>query len=276
MSEPMVWIDGAFRRLGALNISVQDRAFLLGHAAFETMRCINGRLRRWDAHLERLQGGLAYLGVESPSGLNAIPKAAAELAAGQKIPDGVARLTVSAGVAGGGLQVQPGLAARIVLALKPRPQPPVSVSVWVADGARRSGSPGERFKLSGYADLIAARREAQQKGADRAVVTGPQGVLACADCANLYWIDDGLIFTPALEAGALSGVTRAALFKAADEVGVAIKEMRAEARALERAQAAFMTNSVEGVVAISSVNGLEKRVDHPLIEQLRRLEQALA
>jgi branched-subunit amino acid aminotransferase/4-amino-4-deoxychorismate lyase len=270
----LVWIDGALRAAGEAVVGVADRGFLLGHGAFETMRCSGGVIRRWDAHRARLEGGLAYLGVAPPAGLDAIPAAAAELAARLELEDAVARLTVSAGEGGAGLDLNAGIQPRLVLTLKTRPQPPQAVSVRIVPGARRAGAPGERFKLSGYGDLIAARREARDGGADRAVVTGPGGVLACADCANLFWIEAGEIFTPALEAGALPGVARAALLAAARGEGLDIAEVLAGPDRLEAAEAAFMTNAAEGVTAISAVNGAAMDPHHPLVRRLRALEAA--
>lgn len=274
MSGGAFWIDGAFADPAEAVVGIDDRGFLLGHAAFETMRCLEGRLRRWQAHRTRLEGGLAYLGIKRPALLDGVPHAVAQLANRLGLTDAVARLTVTAGEGGGGLALRTDVPAQLVLTLKPREAPPDAVSVEVVEGARRSGSPGERFKLSGYADLIAARREAAAAGADRAVVTGPGGVLACADCATLFWIAEGRLFTPSLESGALAGVTRSALIKAAGADGLEIAEVRAGPEALMEAEAAFTTNAVEGVVAVSAVNGLAKPADHPLITRLRALEQA--
>lgn len=272
MTNEAVWIDGEVMERADAVIGVDDRGFLLGHAAFETMRWTQGRLRRWDAHRARLEGGLAYLGVECSSLLDRVPQAAAELARRLNLTDAAARLTVSAGEGGGGLVLRPQASAHMVLTLKARPAPPSSVSVQIVDGARRSGAPGERFKLSGYADLIAARRDALAQGADRAVVTGPGGRLACADCANLFWISEDAVRTPALDVGALAGVTRTALIAAARAHKIEVAEVRAEARDLITAEAAFMTNALEGLVAISTVNGQGKRMDHPLMTRLRELE----
>lgn len=274
MSESEIWIDGAYADTAQPLIGIDDRGFLLGHAAFETMRCLEGRIRRWEAHRARLECGLAYLGIERPALLDDVPHAAQQLATRLGLTDAVARLTVTAGEGGGGLFLRADIPAHVVLTLKPRPAPPDAVSVRIVDGPRRSGSPGERFKLSGYADLIAARREAVAVGAERAIVTGPGGTLACTDCANLFWIAGGRVFTPSEESGALAGVTRSALIKAARADGLEVAEVRAGHEALMDAEAAFTTNAVEGVVAISAVNGLVRPADHPLITRLRALEQA--
>ena len=274
MSAPdPVWIDGEIRARADARIGVDDRGFLLGHAAFETMRISEGALRRWDRHHARLLGGLAYLGIAPPACLDGVEAGALHLASGLGVKDGVARLTVSAGEGGAGLDGAPDAQALAVLTVKPRPAPPQSVSVTVLDAPRRSGSPGERFKLSGYADLIAARREARAAGFDRAVVTcAAGGVLACADCATLYWIIERRIQTPSLSGGALPGVARAALMAAARADGLEIEEVSATPDVLRGAEAAFMTNAVEGVVAISRVGDRPLDPGHPLLARARALE----
>ena len=268
----LVWIDGVIRPAAEAGVGVADRGLLLGHAAFETVRCTDGRLRRWPAHRARLEGGLAYLGVARPAVLDHVEAGAEALAQRQGLSDAVARLTVTAGEAGPGLEGDRDVAPRVILSVKARTPAPSAVSTVVFSQPRRSGSPGERFKLSGYGDLIAARAQARAAGADRAIVCGPGGVLACADCANLFWIRAESVFTPALATGALPGVTRAAMLTAAQRAGIDIKEVCAAPSDLDQAQAAFMTNAGEGVTAIASVNGRALDPDHALIDALSRLE----
>lgn len=274
MTQRPIWLDGEIARGDRALFGPEDRAFLLGHAAFETLQCRDGVLRRWTRHQDRLLAGLAYLGIPAPARLADLPAGAADLARAVDSGDAIARVTVSAGAGGRGLEAGPGAAPRLLLTLAPRPAPPDAVSVALIPGPRRAGSPGERFKLSGYADLIAARREARAVGAERAVVTGPGGALACADCANLFWITGDQVFTPALDAGALPGVTRAVVLQAAAAAGIDIVEVRAGVDALAYAQAAFMTNAAEGVVAVTSVNGAELAPAHPMIRRIRELERA--
>jgi branched-chain amino acid aminotransferase len=268
-----VWINGAVTALQDARIGVEDRGFLLGQSAFETLRLDGTSLRRWERHRARLEAGLAFLGIAAPGVLEAAPRAAAQLSERLDINDGIARLTVSAGEGGAGLEGRPGAAPHVVMTLKPRPAPPAGVSVAVLDQPRRGGLPSEGFKLSGYSGLIEARREARSRGADRAVVTSSAGgVLACADCANLFWIKDDVVVTPAISAGALPGTARAALLRAAKAQGLEIKEVNAPPQRLYEADAAFMTNAVEGVVPITKINALMVKTGHPMVSALRALE----
>lgn len=267
-----VWINGELRDARTAGVGVDDRGFLLGHAAFETLRVDAGVILRWPRHLARLRGGLDFLGIAAPDHLAGVEAAAAQLAQNAGLEAATARLTVTAGEGGGGLQGRAGEAATAVLTLGPRPTAPNAVSVKVLEAPRRGAMPAEAFKLSGYAGLIEARRCAQEAGFDRAVVTGPGGKLACADCANIYWITGQRVQTPALSCGALPGTARAALIEAARADGLEIEEVLAGPDALRQADAAFMTNAVEGVTAIANIGGVAMDVEHALLARLRALE----
>ena len=267
------WLNGRFLPDDALGLSLMERGFLLGEAAFETMRMVDGEIRRWPRHAARLQGGLGFLGLPAPD-LDDIAAAASSLARRNAVTDGVVRLTVGGGPHGGGVVRDSRAKATVLLTLKPRPTPPASVSLALLDGARRGGLSSERFKLSGYAECLAARRQAEARGAAMAVLCGPDGVSpACADSANLFWIDArDRVFTPALSTGALPGTTRGAVIEAARAADLMIEEAGAGAIGLEAAVAACVTNAVMGVVPVSTIDGRALAADHSLVQRLQQLE----
>jgi branched-chain amino acid aminotransferase len=269
-----VWFNGELRSASEAGLDVHERGFLLGEAAFETMRWSAGAIRRWPRHRARLEAGLTYLGLPPPD-LDAIEAAAVALADALDISEGVLRLTVGGGCEGQGVVRHPESAPTVLLTLRPRPEPPASVRLAVLDGVRRGGVPSDRFKLSGYADNIAARRQAAALGADMAVMLGPDGQTpACADTANLFWIDaDGGVFTPSVKAGALPGTTRAALLDGAVQAGLSIEEAGQGQTRFQDAVAACVTNAVMGVVPVASIDGRPVDADHTVLQTLIALEQ---
>jgi branched-subunit amino acid aminotransferase/4-amino-4-deoxychorismate lyase len=269
------WLNGRFLRADEPGLSLAERGFLLGEAAFETMRVVDGEIRRWPRHASRLQGGLGFLGLPAPN-LDDIEDAASSLARRNAVTDGVGRLTVGGGPHGGGVVRDSRAETTVLLTLKPRPTPPASVSLALLDGARRGGLSSERFKLAGYAECLAARREARARGADMAVLCGPDGVSpACADSANLFWIDArDRVFTPALSTGALPGTTRAAVIEAAQAAGLGIKDAGLGREGLNAALAACVTNAVMGAVPVSAMDGRPLAVDHALVRRLQQFEQS--
>ena len=269
-----VWFNGDYVDAAEPALRVSERGFLLGEAAFETMRIVDGALRRWPLHAARLAGGLEFLDLPRPS-FDRLAAAAAELASRLDIADGVARLTVGGGPHGGGVARAPGAAPSILITIKPRPRPPASLTLARLEGARRSGLRSNRFKLAGYAEEIAARREAKKQGSDMAILCGSDGrTPACADSANLFWIDaEDRVLTPALSTGALPGTTRGALIEAVRATGLEIEEIARGAVSLDQAAAAFVTNAVMGLVPVSAMDGRALAADHRLIRPLQALEQ---
>ncbi len=266
------WLNGQLIDAEALAIGIDERGFLLGEAAFETLRWRDGAIRRWPRHRSRLEMGLSYLGIPIPD-LDEIPRAAEMLTAEAALGEAVLRLTVGGGRSPG-FERSANEAATVLLTVRPRPKPPASIQLAILPGLRRAGVPSNQFKLGGYGDNTAARREARALGADMAVMCGAQGQPVCCDVANLFWVDgSGTIVTPPVSAGALPGTTRAALLEAAPGAGLEIVEASLDTARLDDALAACVTNAVMGAVPVASIDGRALDLTHPVLTALIELEK---
>ncbi|NNL87086.1 MAG: branched-chain amino acid aminotransferase, partial [Myxococcales bacterium] len=56
--EPILYLNGAWKRLSEAHISVLDQGFLLGDGVFDVVSAWKGSLFRLDEHLERLDQSL--------------------------------------------------------------------------------------------------------------------------------------------------------------------------------------------------------------------------
>jgi 4-amino-4-deoxychorismate lyase len=74
---------------------------------------------------------------------------------------------------------------------------------------RNANSVLSRCKTFAYGQAIQARREAQTRGADLALLRNTNGDLCCGDSANLLVNRQGSWITPPLSSGCLPGVMRA-------------------------------------------------------------------
>ena len=134
-----------------------------------------------------------------------------------------------------------------------------------AEAVRRNEtSPASRLKALSYLDNILARAQARAAGADDALMLNTRGEIACAAAANLFWIEDGRLFTPALECGVLDGIMRAQVLAVA---GINVAEVRAGREALDRAEAVFLTNSLVGIQPVAALDG-RPLGPHPLVAGL--------
>jgi branched-chain amino acid aminotransferase/4-amino-4-deoxychorismate lyase len=96
-------------------------------------------------------------------------------------------------------------------------------------------------------------------GADEALILNTDGHVACASAANLFWLAQGRLLTPALDCGVLAGVTRAQVLQRASQGGLETAEVMLGPDALDGAEAIFLTNSLMGVRPVWSLDG--RRLD---------------
>ncbi|MFN3835517.1 MAG: aminotransferase class IV [Glycocaulis sp.] len=268
----MVWLNGAFVTEGEARVSASDRGFLLGDGAFETVRFEGGSLRRWARHERRLLGALEALGISAET-LPDMPALAGELVQANRLETAIIRLTVSRGAGGRGLEGKDDCAPTVLVSAQARtPLTPPRLAMLGAP-RRAPLTLSAHFKMLGYGDNVFARREAKARGADMAVMLSASGHVACADCANLFWVTGRTVFTPGLETGALAGTTRAAILGAAASQGLHIEEGFFRPESLASAEAVVLTNAVHGAVAAASMDGRALKTGHALVDLICRLER---
>ncbi|HTI66711.1 MAG TPA: aminotransferase class IV [Caulobacteraceae bacterium] len=252
-------------------IAAEDRGFTLGDGLFETVLARRGTYRLWDAHITRLVQGCEVLGLPPPDPDACLEAAERKLvAAGLTAERAAVRLSWSAGIGGRGLDRPEAPAPQLTVAAAASRRPVTPVRLATASVRRNAGSPSSRLKSLSYLDNVLARREALAAGADEALMLNTRGELACGGAANLFWIDDGVLFTPALECGVLAGVMRGALIARATAAGLAVGEVCAGPQVLKAASAMFVTNSLIGVRAVADLDGRPFAPD-PWVDRLADL-----
>lgn len=247
---------------------LDDRGLLLGDGLFETMLWTDGGLPHLDAHLTRMAAGCETLGL--PLFDLAEARALCLAAPAESGVDGVraaVRLTLTAGSGGRGLDRPAAPAPRLGATAAASPIVTTPADLALAKTRRNEGSPAARLKTLSYVDNVLARAEARAAGADEAVMSNNHGDLACAGAANLFWIAEGRLFTPALHCGVLNGLTRARVLELARQLDVEVHEVATGAEALDEAEAVFLTNSLIGVRAVRRFEG-ETFGPHALVERL--------
>jgi branched-chain amino acid aminotransferase/4-amino-4-deoxychorismate lyase len=215
--------------------------------------------------------GCAVLGLAAPD-----PQEARRLADGALQDAGLAsgravvRLTLTAG-SGRGLERLDPAPGRLVCSASPAPPPsPAPARLATVAVRRNDTSPASRLKALSYLDNILARREARSRGADEALMLNTHGEIACAAAANLFWIAEGRLFTPALDCGVLAGTMRARVMADAAALGVPVEETAAGPSALAMAEAVFLTNALIGVRMVAAIDGRTFN-DHALASRLAAL-----
>ncbi|HIJ61268.1 MAG TPA: 2-keto-4-methylthiobutyrate aminotransferase [Rhodospirillaceae bacterium] len=261
-----VWLDGKILDDTAAAIAPTDRGFTLGDGLFEILKVVGGKPLRLASHLARLHAGAGALGIPLPLGDKDFGLAMTALLEANGLSNAVLRLTLTRGPAAPGLatptEPRPTL---LILAAAPPAEPPPARAIIATTTRRNEHSPASRFKTLNYLDNLLARREAEQKGADEALLLNGQGRLAGSAAANLFVVIDGDVLTPPVSEGALPGVMRAEVI---DRLSAATSQLHPAD--LGTASEAFLTNAC-GIRALVSVDGrpIGKGREGPLTTRLK-------
>lgn len=270
----MEWasLNGVFQRSDQPQLRVQDRGFRYGDGVFETFRMEGGAPRFWPWHKERLEKGLAALGIDCS--LESLPDELRRLARRNGVPATcLGRIAISRGYGGRGYLPPSEAEPNIVIEMLPLPPAPCRPArLWLS---RWRKPPPECFpqgiKSASALASVLARREAEEAGCDEALQLSLAGDLAETSSANLFWVREGALYTPSPETGLLPGIMRRAVMQAAGEMGLTVQEMRAPVEALEKAEGVFMTNIAWGVWPVEALEPCGCRWSvHPLCDRLNQ------
>jgi 4-amino-4-deoxychorismate lyase len=239
-------------------LHADDEGLLRGRAAFETTRVYAGRPFRLDAHLDRLAGSAARIGLQEVDRAGMQTLAGEALAAAQE-PDCTLRLYWTAGRDGGSeptalalvSSLPPGLDERrergiALVALPIGVEPDLrAIAPWLLGGV----------KSTSYAMNMAAEGEARRRGADDAVFLARGDLVLEGPVTNVWWRRNRILYTPALELGILAGVTRATLVEESARLGYEVREGAFPLTHLADSEEAFTSSSIREVVPVVELDG---------------------
>lgn len=257
----VLWVNGRLIRAGEPGIDPRDRGLTLADGLFETLRVSGGVPLRPGAHLARLRAGATTIGLPLPWTDNELAEMIGRTLAANELGDAVVRVTVSRGVPTmRGLLPEPDPVPSLVIHAQPfAGYPPElyhrGMRAITSQIRRNEHSPLANLKTLGYLDNILARRDAAAQDMDEALMLNTAGRLACATAANLFVVLDGTIVTPPLTAGVLPGTVRAMILEQlAPGLGLPVCEQPLSYAELVRADEAFLTSALLGVMPLTAVD----------------------
>lgn len=258
-----VVLDGRPLPLEEAVISVFDRGFLYGDSVYEVVRTYQGVPFERDAHLQRLAGSAARIGMELPVSQDVLAK---ELDLAHRVsgnPDSYVRVMVTRG--SGKIGLDPALAEvprRVVIAqdvTQMVPPPKVyeeGVEVALVSVRRNLRSAIDpQAKTGNYLNSVMAIAEARTTGAYEAVMLDHQGFITEGSSSNFFLVIGGMLFTPPIDAGILMGVTRTAVLRVARAAGIRVLELPLPEQAIDEADEVFITSSIREIVPVVRVSG---------------------
>jgi branched-chain amino acid aminotransferase len=261
-------VNGQISDAEHASISVFDHGFLYGEGVYETLRTYNGEPFLFDRHLTRLRQSAAMIMLDVPFTdaeflqRSAETMAAAGLGRGHGGPaeEAYIRILLTRGI--GELTYDPSATPTpsLVIIVKPLPVPAAKdfengVKVCMVDIIRnhpRSVNP--LIKSNNLLNNALGMQQALARGGAEGVFRNYRGELSECSQSNLFIVKNGVVTTPALDAGLLAGITRAFVFEIGAAHGVTVEEAVLKDDDLFDADEAFFTSTTKELMPIVQVD----------------------
>jgi len=113
-----------------------------------------------------------------------------------------------------------------------------------------------RGKISGaYINSAFAKDEAEEKGADEAIMLNTSGKIAEGSGCNLMIVRDGVLITPPINSDILEGITRRSILQIAADEGIPTEQREIDRTELYLAEEAFFCGTGVQLAWIESIDG---------------------
>lgn len=261
--ELYIYLDGKMVEKSKATVSVFDHGLLYGDGIFEGIRVYSGSAFRLVDHIDRLYDSAKTIRLKISLTKQEMSEAVLETLRKNRLKDAYVRLVVTRGT--GDLGVDPSLckAPTIFIIAEPMasalgPREPKVVKV-IFSSVRRDpvDSTSHETKSLNYMNSILAKLEANNAGADDAVLLDHRGFVSEASVSNLFLVKDRTIATPSSAAGILHGITRKRVIRLCSDLGLDVEERDVTPFELVTADEVFLVGTKAEVLAVGAVNGVK-------------------
>jgi branched-chain amino acid aminotransferase len=241
-------------------VSVFDHGLLYGDGVFEGIRAYNGRVFRLKEHLDRLYRSARAIVLDVGMPSEAMQTAVLQTLRANGLRDAYIRLVVTRGVGDLGLDPKKCPRATVFIiadkiALYPEECYTRGLEVNTVSTRRNSSQAlNPNIKSLNYLNNILAKIEAGLSGAREAIMLSLEGYVAECTGDNIFYIKGDRLVTPATAAGALEGITRAAVMELAPTVGLTPEEKLFTPFDLYTAEEVFLTGTAAEVIPVVRID----------------------
>jgi len=257
-----IYFNGKFVSREKAKVSVFDHGFLYGDGVFEGIRAYDCLVFRLQEHIERLYESAhainLNIGMTQPEMIEVVVKTMKA----NKLRDGYIRLIVSRGEGDLGLDPRKcyGKPSVIVIADKISLYPEKLYKegmeiVTVATLRNLPEALNPRIKSLNYLNNILAKIEAVNLGYQEALMLNHLGFIAECTGDNVFIVKKGKLLTPAVEMGALKGITRDAVLELAKNSDISTHEGMLSRQDIYTADECFLTGTAAEIIPVVKVDG---------------------
>lgn len=242
----IIYLNGKFVEKKDATLTPFNSALLSGMGVFETFCVINGKVFRFDDHIERFKNSIAFFGFRSID-FGEIKDILLELLWRNNLNSARIRITLTRNI----------LSSESVLLIDiDRYKRTISdfANLMYYPEKLSHGCKLRLHKTTNYLLNEIALREALNKRYDEAIFIDENNHLLEGTRTNIFFVIEDKIITPSLDCGVLPGVTRKIVLEIAQNLGIECNERNVFLDEVKNFTEMFITNSINGIVKVSELN----------------------
>jgi branched-chain amino acid aminotransferase len=260
VSQPVVYVNGAFVPEADAKISVLDHAVLYGDGVFETVFVWRSRIFKLDEHLDRCFRSMQAIALQPPMAKQEMRALIVEAVRRNGHSEAYLKWVVTRGSNGRPLMDPAGCVPNLIILVRPyvhRGTPErraAGFRLKTVAIRRPSGQVLDpRIKSLNYLNLVLAKIEAKAAGADEALLLDLEGRLCEATGCNLFVVDGRRLRTPRIDI--LEGITRNTVMDLARERGFAVEEADLALYDAYTADELLICSTAGGILPATQIDG---------------------
>lgn len=259
--EWIAYVNGEYVPQSEAKLSVFDHGILYGDGVFDTWCAWNGYIFEMDGHLDRLYRSIHSFQIDMPLGKEALKKIIIKVVETNGAKNQYIKCLVTRGVGPRPLLSPVGCQASVVVFSRPYlslVEPGKGAKVVKARITSLRRTPPQcldpKAKNLNYANLVLAKMEAMNTGADEAIMLDIDGFVNEGPGYNIFSVMQGKLYTPPAE-NILVGITMKAVFEIAEQEGIEMIEARLVPYDLYNAAELFLASTAGGIIPVGEVDG---------------------
>ena len=262
-----------------LNQKIFSSALFYGTGCFETMRFQNGRICRFEEHLDRLIRGLDYL--QLPKHLypdRVFLREKINYLIDSNTEGGLFKIRLQCSLLennGYRLDSDVELLSHIRISdlqVSDKPIKLLTAKTRVIPSLCRPAD----LKLSNMLHYRTAYREAIYQSYDDALMLTTDGFIAETSMANLFWVNENRVFTPSEDCAILPGIMREETIQAIRNRGkLSIEEGIYNKESILNAELVWVSNSVVEMRPVISIDNTKLNYSENLLKEIKATIQDL-
>ncbi len=254
--------DGKIVDCKTLTLDKLARGFLYGDGIFETLRADEYKIFRFSDYFERLLNNAEIVNLSVSFNKDKLQPMIENLLKSLKIPDAYIRLTIWRKQPESFDPLDERVSHYLVTVRRLAHLPPglykKGIHCILAKKFKKNEfSPVSNIKSLSFLENVLCRQQAYLSGFKETIFLNTSGFLAEASVSNIFFVKNGVLFTPSVSCGIVPGIIRKTVLRLAKSSGIETKEGKYNPSEIEKTEEVFLTNTLIGVLPVTQIDNIK-------------------